>query len=96
MSDEERVYKTAYLNSQARTIINQTEIPEALQMSKQNALNKIAVWISEGSGWTVQSVDYHYLNIVKYQPLRGGSYIPLPKELQNSAKGLINMKNEDE
>ena len=37
----------------------------------------------------------HYINVVSYIPLRGKSYIPLPKELRNSKKGLINLKNED-
>ena len=27
--------------------------------------------------------------------MKGSSYIKLPQELRNSAKGLINMKNED-
>ena len=89
------VEKSAYFNSTSQTIINHTEINEALQMSKQNILNKISQWISEGSGWTVQSVDNHYLNIVIYKPMNGSSYIQLPSELRNSAKGLINMKNED-
>ena len=89
------VEKSAYFNSTSQTIINQMEINEALQMSKQNILNKISQWISEGSGWTVQSVDNHYLNIVIYKPMKGSSYIQLPSELRNSAKGLINMKNED-
>ena len=71
------------------------EINEALQLSKQQILNMIAQWISEGSGWTIESVDNHYLNIVQYQPMKGSSYIKLPQELRNSAKGLINMKNED-
>ena len=96
MSGDEIIFKTAYFNSTAQTIINQTEIHEALQMSKQGIINKIAQWVSEGSRWTIQSVDNHYLNIVKYMPLRGVSYIPLTKELRNSAKGLINMKNEDD
>ena len=96
MSGNEIIFKTAYFNSKAKTIINQTEIHESLQMSKQEIINKIAQWVAEGSGWTIQSVDNHYLNIVKYMPLRGGSYIPIPKELRNSAKGLINMKNEDD
>ena len=56
---------------------------------------KIAQWISEASGWLIQSVDNLYLNIVKYQPIKGSSYIKLPQEVRNSAKGLINMKNED-
>ena len=95
ISDGEIVEKSAYFNSKVQTIINNTEINEALQMSKQNLLNQISQWISEGSGWTIQSVDSHYLNIVKYKPMKGSSYIQLPNELRNSAKGLINMKNED-
>ena len=54
----------------------------------------ISQWISEGSGWTIQSVDNHYINIVKYQPMKGSSYMKLPQELQHSSKGLINMKND--
>ena len=95
MSDGKIVYKTAYFNSPPQTIINNPEINESLEVSKQNILNKIAVWISEGSGWTIQSVDNHYLNVVKYKPMKGSSYIKLPQELRHSAKGLINMKNED-
>ena len=95
MSGGEIVIKTAYFNSIAQTIINHIEINEALQMSKQNILNQINQWISEGSGWTIQSVDNHYLNIVKYKPMNGSSYIQLPSELRNSKKGLINIKNED-
>ena len=95
ISDGEIVENPAYFNSKAQTIINNTEINEALQMSKQNILNLISQWISEGSGWTIQSVDSHYLNIAKYEPMKGSSYIKLPNELRNSKKGLINMKNED-
>ena len=92
---EERIIKTAYFNSQPQTITNNTQIEPALSLSKQVILNKIAVWISEGSGWTVQSVDNHYLNVVKYEPMKGSSYIKLPTELRHNNKGLINMKNED-
>ena len=76
-------------------IINETDIKLAIQASQQQILNKIAQWISEGSGWTIQSIENHYINIVNYNPLKGSSYIELPQELQNSAKGLINMKHKD-
>ena len=89
------VYKTTYFNSKPQTIINNVRIPEALQLSKDQILNIIAQWISEGSGWTIESVDNHHLNIAQYQPMKGSSYIKLPEELRNSNKGLINMKNED-
>ena len=40
------------------------------------------------------SIEYsHYINVTTYQPLIGSSYIELPTELKNPAKGLINIKN---
>ena len=89
------VEKSAYFNSASQTIINQVGISESLKISSENIINKIAQWISEGSGWTVKEINDHYLNIAKYEPMKGSSYIQLPKELRNSAKGLINMKNKD-
>ena len=89
------IYKTAFFNSKAQTIINDLEIDELLKVSEQQILNFVAVWVSESSGWIVKSVDAHYLNIVKYEPIKGSSYIQLPTELRNSAKGLINLKNYD-
>ena len=94
-SQDRTIDKTAYFNSKPQTITNNIEIPESLQLSKQQILNLVAQWISEGSGWTIESVDNHYLNIVEYKPMNGSSYIQLPQELKNGKKGLINMKNED-
>ena len=42
--------KTAYFNSKAKTIINKNKISESLHTSKQEILNIIDVWLSEGSG----------------------------------------------
>ena len=95
MSDGEITTKKAYFNSTPQTITNYIDIVKSTQLSTQQLLTKVAQWISEGSGWTVQSVNGHYINIVKHKPMNGSSYIQLPKELQNSAKGLINIKNED-
>ena len=95
VSNNEIINKTAYFNCKAHTIINNIDITESLNLSEQYILNFIAIWISEGSGWTIKSIDNHYLNIVKYKPINGSSYIQLPIELQNSAKGLINLKNDD-
>ena len=51
--------------------MNENEINETIQTSNQEILNGIAVWLSEGSGWTVKPIDEQYINIVKYQPLKG-------------------------
>ena len=59
-------------------------------------MNTIDIWVSEGSRWAVDKIDSNYINIVVYQPLHGSSYIDLPDEFKNSAKGLINIKNKDD
>ena len=64
-------------------------------MSRQEILNVIDKWVSEGLGWVINRIDSHYINITTYQPLNGSSYIELPMKLRNPKKGLINMKNKD-
>ena len=52
----------------------------------------IDVWINNGSGWTVESIESQYISISTYRPLSGSSYMDLPVELRSSRKGLINIK----
>nr|DAC81289.1 TPA_asm: PolB [Corynactis coral adintovirus] len=89
------VYKEAFFNSDPHTIINELEAYDALQLSQHRILDIIAQWVSEGSGWTIRSVDGHYINTIQYQPMTGSSYIDLPKDLRGGTKKLVNMKNED-
>lgn len=76
-------------------MIDAIDISESLNLSQQKLLNDIAVWLREGSGWLVESINRHYINIVKYNPLRGNSYIPLSEELRHGRKVLVNIKNKD-
>ena len=89
------IYKTAFFNGKAKTITKVDDIEPELNMSRQEILNVIDKWVSEGLGWVIDRIDSHYLNITLYKPLNGSSYIKLPAELGNSRKGLINLKNED-
>ena len=103
-------YKDAYFNSTAFTILDNDDIIESLDKAAEEINNKIAFWLSEGSGWTIVEIQSHFVNIVKYLPLRGdsyvqlpkelplegSSYVQLPKELRNSMMGLINLQNNDD
>ena len=68
--DDENLYKPAYFNSRVEIIINPNVFIPSLQLSQQQILNGIAVWLSEGSGWTIRSLDEHYINTVVYDPLK--------------------------
>ena len=67
-----------------------------LENSFQEILYLIDVWINEGSGWIVESIESQYINISTYRPLSGSSYMDLPVELRSPRKGLINIKNKDQ
>ena len=47
-----------------------------------------------GSGWVFYKIIKLELHTVSYRPLRGNTWIPLPKELVDK-KAIINMKNKD-
>ena len=87
------IYKTAFFNGKAKPITKADDIEHELNMSRQEILNVIDKWVSEGLGWVIDRIDSHYINVITYTPLHGSSYIELPTELRNPKKGLINIKN---
>ena len=88
------IYKTAFFNGKAKTITEANDIEHELNMSRHEILNVIDKWVSEGSGWVIDRINSHYINVTTYTPLHGSSYIPM--ELKNPKKGLINIRNKDD
>lgn len=85
-----------YFNCKTKTSTNPKDISEASKASQAEILQRIGTWISEGSRCTTDNVDHHYVNMVKYKPRSGSSYVELPAELRHHKKGLINVKNNDD
>ena len=56
---------------------------------------EIARWQEMGSGWVEEGIKIAYLEVNKYEPIRGGSFIPTPSNLRNK-KAIINVKNKDD
>ena len=74
--------QTAYFKSKAQAITHENETIETLKNIGNELLNKIAGWISQGSGWVIEKVKDHRITIIKYKPLRGSSYLPLPEAIK--------------
>ena len=68
------IHKTAFFNGKAKTITKPNDIERELNMSRQEILNVIEKWVSEGSGWASNHIDSHYINVTTYKPLHGSSY----------------------
>ena len=56
-------------------------------------LTKINVYCTAGSGWVIEKLNVVELKISKYSPLRAGSYIATPPELETQRKSVLNIKN---
>ena len=48
-----------------------------LTTSFQEVFIRIDNWISEGSGWVIESIDAEYINISICNPSSGSSYIKI-------------------
>ena len=64
-------------------------------MQHKQISSRVERWAYEGSVWAINSILQHQLAISKISPWEGRSYFPLPKELRNPMKELINIQNED-
>ena len=60
----------------------------------EETLEEFARYQMGGSGWTLKSTNVLTLSSVRWVPMKGSSYIPLPASLKNK-KALINIKNRD-
>ena len=47
------IYKTAFFSGKAKTITKPNDIEPELNMSRQEILNVIDKWVSEGPGWVI-------------------------------------------
>ena len=76
--------------------VNQaTNLDELYEKWTNRILENISTFQNSGSGWVFKSIVSLEIHTVKYQPLSGSSYIPLPKYLADK-KALINLKNDDQ
>ena len=96
MSQGEKIEEFAFHSKGLKLILMETdeneiydEMVEEIEEEMQKAQDAV------GSGWKFYKVIKLVLHTTRWEPLYGGSYIPLDPYLANK-KALINMQNEDE
>ena len=92
--DGKRKVQQPYFASKPYTILSQHDIENAIEEAHRNIDAQMDKWTCQGSGWAVTRVLCLYVNIAKYTPLKGSSYIDLPDYLKNK-KAIVNVKNQD-
>ena len=73
---------------------NDIDIENNLAEMMREIFERSQEFQTQGSGWSLVSVDNIELHIAQYKPLGGSSFIPLPKEVARS-KAVLNIQNQD-
>ena len=90
----ETVIKPANFHSDNHINLEGTDEDDIYIIMTERILEKMATFQSIGSGWRLYNIIKLELHTAIYEPLRGETWIPLPKELANK-KAIINIKNKD-
>ena len=93
--DGSEEYTDPVLRHKQEAVLQKSEIKAALHQAFPRVQETLENWTKRGSGWAVDQVHTLWLDIARYQPLRGGSYIPLPAAVKNK-KAVVNVKNKDD
>lgn len=99
MNRDEQVQKMRhYFNRMQPVHLNEHNIDILNHLLNQfidEVKGEIEAWSQIGSGWVIDEILEAYIHVARYQPLRGGSYMDLPKELKNK-KAILNIQNRDD
>ena len=89
------VTRDASFHSKIEIILQSTDMDDLYNTMVDRVLESMTTFQKQGSNWTFKSIINLGIHTVKYEPLKGSSYIPLPKNLMLK-KAIINLKNEDD
>ena len=90
-STESNVYDVIYGCSNPIEVTNQRFY---LNKAYKRIKHVIENFFNKGSGWMFDEIRDIWIRRSKYDPLAASSFIPLPEELNNSMKRVINITNQ--
>ena len=96
VTDNEEAVEIFYFNTKNAPIFHTTDLSEWFAANiEQPVLREMEEFQERDSDWTLRSILNLAVNINKFNPMRGNSYIPLPDEIIKK-KACINVQNEDD
>ena len=93
----ETQYMEHYFRENEPHVFNKNDeelIKQEFDRFVENVKGEIEAWSENGSGWVIEKIMVAYVNVARYQPWRGGTYLPLPANLAKK-KAMINVQNRD-
>ena len=94
MGNLETVIQPFAFHSGIEINLEGTDEKDLYKTMVERIVEKIVTFQSMGSEWRLHNIIRLELHTVKYKPLKGETYIPLPEELAVK-KVIMNMENDD-
>ena len=85
----------AYFSSETLQNLRADEAMKLVEDSFRSIEEKVQSYAQNGSAWQFKEVEQLEIHTVKFNPLKGSSYIDLPKWIKDK-KAIINIKNRDD
>lgn len=95
INNMESMYFIVPITLNSRIILTNSAIAEELKNVLTEVMFRIESYEGQGSGHGFTYVQNMNVSVIKYKPLKGGSYLELDAYLNNK-KCLINIKNDDD
>ena len=86
--------QVAYMRTKNYICINKDEIDNAVNECVGDIIIKIDEYTNQGSNWVFMQADKMDLEIAKYKPFKGGSYMKTPEYVP--PRCVINVENDDD
>ena len=84
-----------YISTKTNVILSEEDINKFV-VNEKIIMESIDKYNFPCSNINLIAFTDHTINVFKYRPLGGSSYIDLPKEYKNTRNGLINIQNNDQ
>merc|ERR1711954_177560 len=92
LDDDTVVYTEVYFHSINRRLITIQEFDTEYGGAIDKINGKLGDYMSESSGWQIDSINAVNLNIAKYDAIQGGTHIPTPSAIRVK-KAVVNIQN---
>ena len=92
--DGEKIFTDSHFSTKNEVITESTDLSEIYNIANERLTELLENFQRNGSGWIFDKVLHFEIMTNEFRPLRGSSYIKLPKSLANK-RAIINPKNED-
>ena len=95
MSTGEVIQDSAAFHSQIEINLEGNDENEIFNEMASRILENLANFQQRGSNWRFVRIENLEIHFIDYSPIRGSTWLPLPKDLRDK-KAILNMKNKDQ